>query len=376
MKRDLIVFGEDWGRHPTSTQHLVRRLANDRKVVWINSVGMRRPRLGLRDLKRIGQKLHSMSNGRSTPQQSAVLPDNMTIIEPKVVPWPGSRVVSQINRYVGGRVLRRHIDNANLSNPAIWVSVPTAVDLLPALPDSPVVYYCGDDFGGLAGVDHEPVLACEKRLADKAEKIFTVSEILADKFDRSKIVDLPHGADVEMFSSPTDRPADMPGSGKIAGFYGSISEWLDQNLMADVASRLPGWTFLFIGDIQCDVTRLMDFRNIQFLGPRRHNQLPSYAQHWTVSLLPFVDNDQIRACNPLKLREYLATGTPIVATPFPALKAYARHIRIAGDAAGFTHAIQTASSDTTESRTARSDEVRGESWERRAALAAEVIDRL
>ena len=33
MTADLVVFGEDWGAHPSSTQHLVRRLIGDRRFL-------------------------------------------------------------------------------------------------------------------------------------------------------------------------------------------------------------------------------------------------------------------------------------------------------------------------------------------------------
>ena len=38
----MIVFGEDWGAHPSSTQHLMTRLAGDRDILWVNSIGLRR----------------------------------------------------------------------------------------------------------------------------------------------------------------------------------------------------------------------------------------------------------------------------------------------------------------------------------------------
>ena len=56
MPHDLVVFGEDWGRHPSSTQHLVSRLAAERKTVWVNSLGLRRPRLSWPDLQRLAAK--------------------------------------------------------------------------------------------------------------------------------------------------------------------------------------------------------------------------------------------------------------------------------------------------------------------------------
>jgi glycosyltransferase involved in cell wall biosynthesis len=378
MKRDLIVFGEDWGRHPSSTQHIIRRLAADRKIVWINSVGMRRPRLNISDAKRVFEKIGKRSSSVQRPKRKVSVPDNMKVIEPKVLPLPGSQIAAVINRKIGARKINDQIKAANLNNPAIWVSVPTAVDLLPALPQAPVAYYCGDDFGGLDGVDHEPVLKCETTLAQIAQKIFTVSPELAKKFDKSKVVDLPHGADIEMFAKPAERAVDLPLGNKVAGFYGSISAWLDQDLMRQVAISKPDWTFVFIGDIRCDVTKLSHLRNVRLLGARPHDQLPRYAQHWTVSMLPFVDNAQIRACNPLKLREYMATGTPIISTPFPALEPYSPWINIESSATGFQSALEFAriESANPERRASRANAVAGETWEARAQQAAAVIDAL
>ena len=55
--RDLIVFGEDWGALPSSTQHIVRHLAKSRRVIWVNSIGLRRPVLSWHDIKRAFNKL-------------------------------------------------------------------------------------------------------------------------------------------------------------------------------------------------------------------------------------------------------------------------------------------------------------------------------
>ena len=61
MTQTLVVFAEDWGRHPSATQHLVRRLAATSPVLWINSIGMRRPRLTMRDARRAAGKLFSQA---------------------------------------------------------------------------------------------------------------------------------------------------------------------------------------------------------------------------------------------------------------------------------------------------------------------------
>ena len=62
MTHDLLVFGEDWGGLPSSTQHLIGKLATDHKTVWINSIGLRRPRLCLHDIKRMWNKMTVGSN--------------------------------------------------------------------------------------------------------------------------------------------------------------------------------------------------------------------------------------------------------------------------------------------------------------------------
>ena len=377
MTRDLIVFGEDWGAHPTSTQHLVSRLARDRLVLWVNSVGMRRPRFSVRDARRIAQKVKSMARPLRGPTPNLMTPKNLTVIEPRVLPLPNNAIAAVFNRAVGARKIAAAADAAGLTDPAIWVSVPTAVDLLPALPKAPIVYYCGDDFGGLAGVDHEPVLSCERRLGVSAKKIFTVSDALSLKFRADKVVELPHGVDYDLFSTPETRATDLPQRGPVAGFYGSISAWLDQRLIAEVATQLDDWAFVFIGRVECDVDTLRQCPNVRFLGPRAHSQLPGYVQHWNASLLPFLDNRQIRACNPLKLREYLAAGTPVVSTPFPAVKAYASFVEQAPDAARFVSALRRTLENTDqEARAARMASVANESWERRAKDAAKVVDAL
>jgi len=365
MTRDLIVFGEDWGRHPSSTQHLIRHLAEDRQVIWVNSIGMRRPRLSFADIGRAAKKLRNAGNrAAKTPPHS--VPENMSIVNPLAVPMPGNPAAAKFNRAVLGRKIRRAADTRGLRDPIMWTSLPTAVDLVGACGDNGLVYYCGDDFGALAGVDHEPVLACERRLAASADVIFAASAPLAARFDPNRTVHLPHGAHVELFTEPAHRAPDLPNDGPVAGFYGSLSEWLDQDLVVACATQLPQWQFVFIGDQRTNLERLKALPNVRLLGPRAHEDLPSYVQHWDVSLLPFVDNAQIRACNPLKLREYLAAGRPIVATPFPALQTYADHIRQAVDADSFAAAINSSRADTFEFQRQRREIVRSESWQHRA----------
>jgi len=256
--RDLIVFGEDFGGLPSSTQHLVRHLAKQHKVLWVNSIGLRQPRLSVKDITRAFNKLTGRSNA---------LTQNM--------------------------------------------------------------------------LDPQNVAQHELELIEKSDLIFAASEKLMDKFPSEKAQLLPHGVDVGLFSTPVPRAHDLPSNHRpIAGFYGSLSEWLDYDMVKHVATAMPEWDFVFIGPNELDTLSLPNLENVHYLGPRPHHTLPSYSQHWDVSLLPFVDNEQIRACSPLKLMEYLAAGTPIVTTPFPAMVPYNNHVTSVENAQQMVEALE------------------------------------
>jgi len=322
MAHDLLVFGEDWGGLPSSTQHLIGQLANKHKTVWINSIGLRRPRVSLRDIKRMWNKV--IAGHHINPKDSIVLPNgDFHLVNPITIPAPHYKLERIIASELIAAQVNPVIINAELRSPILWTSLPTAVDVADKIDHSALVYYCGDDFSSLAGVDHETVCIHEQELVEKADLIIAASDELAAQLPADKTRILPHGVDYSLFSTPTDRAKDLVDNGRpIAGFYGSISEWLDLDLLTGTISRLPNWNFIFIGNQVTDVSALRKFENVTFLGDREHEVLPSYVQHWTASILPFVDNQQIQHCNPLKLREYIAAGRPVISTPFPALSPY------------------------------------------------------
>lgn len=374
MNHDLIVFGEDWGQHPSSTQHLIKHLAQDRKVIWINSIGLRRPKFSVTDISRVANKLKRMF--RKKVCQSTERPENMTFIEPKVIPVATRKWEVNFNRLSLGKTLRKVMKRENIQNPIFWTSLPTATELTGICAESAIVYYCGDDFGALAGVDHKPVLNCELKLVDRADLILTASTALAKKFDPIKTKVLPHGVDMELFSIPSIKAHDLPEHGPVAGFYGSISEWLDQDLIIQCAASLPDWTFLFVGSQHVNVSKLQSMSNIHLLGARPHDQLPSYVQHWDVSIMPFMDNAQIRACNPLKLREYMAAGRPIVATAFPALEPYKNYITQANTPNEYIRGLKSAFKEGLTNQVDRQKAVRTESWSARAVDVNKMLNAL
>mgnify|MGYP006276756335 FL=1 len=368
-RRDLIVFGEDWGAHPSATQHLITHLARDRRVLWVNSIGLRRPRIGMKDARRAVQKLRQAS-GQSAPPR---VPEGLEVLPPLAIPWPGSALAHRANR----ALLRRQIAprSDDLERPILWASLPTAMAAVEALEPDGVVYYCGDDFAALDGVDHAPVAALERRLAARADVVFAASEELTGRFSGSRAIYLPHGVDTDLFARPAPRPSDLPEGGPVAGFYGSLSAWLDLDLIAEAADTLPDWQFVLIGPERTDLSALKARANIRLLGPRDHAALPGYLQHWDVSMIPFRDTPQIRACNPLKLREYLAAGTPVAVTDFPALAPYRDLLSVHAPQQSYAETLRAALTMTACAPVRRA-RVEAESWAARARQVANVLEAL
>lgn len=368
---DFIVFGEDWGAHPSSTQHLISHMPGRGRTVWVNSIGLRRPRLDLPDLRRVLRKVGDAVARQPRARLAAPAPPG-PVVQPLVLPLARSVAVRALNRALLRRSVGGAARAAGLDRPVLWVSLPSAVDAVGQLGEAAVVYYCGDDFGALEGVDHAACLAMEAELAGRADLILAASPQIAARFPVGKTHVLPHGVDLDLFATPAPRAADLP-QGPCAGFYGTLAAWLDYDLIAAAARAMPQWTFVFVGHVAADISALSGLANVMLLGPRSHEALPGYAQHWAASLIPFRDTPQIRACNPLKLREYLAAGSPIVSTPFPAMMPYAAHVMQVTTPEEMVAALWASLAAAPQARDARQICVAGESWAARAATAASLI---
>jgi glycosyltransferase involved in cell wall biosynthesis len=115
----------------------------------------------------------------------------------------------------------------------------------------------------------------------------------------------------------SDVPTDLPPGPRI-GLIGLLDERVDQDLLCRLALEIPLAHVILIGkqdDIKID--KLRGLANLHFLGPKPFDQLPEYVSNFTVGLIPYVVNEQTLSVNPIKLREMLAAGCPVVSTALP-----------------------------------------------------------
>ena len=378
MSRDLVVFGEDWGAHPSSTQHLIREFLRDRQVIWVNSLGLRTPKISMKDGMRALRKFNDLVRRSLAPEPENFASETLApdvVIAPAAIPMPGNATAAAITRALVSRQVRASMERLEMKKPVLWTSLPTAEPMIGAFDEHAVVYYAGDDFSALDGVDHRPVVELEQKLAARAELVLAASPEIAKRFCASKTMVVPHGVDIQLFSTPRLRPFDLPLGGPIIGFYGNISGWIDIPLLVAAARAMPEAHFVLIGPMNTDVHVLQRQENVTLLGPKKHADLPAYVQNFDVAILPFLDTPQIRACNPLKLREYLASGAAIASIDFPALDSYRALVHVGNDAPTFIAAIRAALKDQAR-KGLRQRAVANETWKRRAEDIAAVIDLL
>ena len=319
----FIVFAEDWASHPSSTQHLFAELAKNHEIHWVNSIGMRKPSLKINDLKRVVSKFKQLFSKSS--HAAIKTPKALRVYKLPVLPWHNNALIKRFNKWVYSQYFK------NISDEPVmyWLSVPTAEYLITKQKRDKLVYYCGDDFSALAGVDATLVAPFEKNLIQKADLIYVISAFLMNKMPSQKTQMLSHGVSYDLFTSQCEIAPEISHlNGPIIGFYGSINAWLDISLLTALVAQRPSYQLVLVGDIVGPTAQLLQFKNVTHIPAVEHARLASFSAHWNVSVLPFVNNEQIRACDPLKLKEYLAAGTPIVATDFPAVKQYQTDIFI------------------------------------------------
>jgi glycosyltransferase involved in cell wall biosynthesis len=367
---NIVCFAKDWSEDPTSCNHVMRALSGKNRVLWLNSVAARRPNFGSgRDLRKMGRKVLGFLKG---PRQ---VEPNLWVYTPLVLPFPYSPAVVRINRWILRGTVGALRLGLGMRDFQLWTFLPTTAAYVGSLGESLAVYYCTDEWSGFSHLGQEPVAAMEQSLCRKVDAVFTTSRPLRErKAPWNKETHLAsHGVDHAHFAAALDERTveapDLAGLARpIVGFFGLIEDWIDLSLLTYVARQRPQWSIVLLGKANVDVESLRAFPNIHLLGRRPYRELPSYAKAFDVAICPFVSNELTRNINPIKLREYLSAGLPVVATGIPEAALYPGSCQLVEGPEAFLAACESAlNSDSKESRRKRSDAMRSETWESRAA---------
>lgn len=366
--RDILCFANDWDGDPLSKKHIMRRLARDNRVLWVESLGNRAPRVDAHDARRILTKLGRFGRGLR------LVEPNLWVLTPVAIPWYRSPWAARLNAAVLGATLRLAMRRLGFRRPISYSFVPASAWVVGKLGESRVVYHCVDENGSFLGAGPE-IARLEEALIRRADLTIVCSQPLLERKLRisPRTVLLRHGVDYAHFAAALDPatpvPADLAWLPKpVIGFHGLVAEWIDLALIRRVADALPGASVVLIGDVRVPTGPLEGAGNVHLLGRKPYAQLPAYCRGFDVALLPFIVDELTTHASPLKLREYLAAGLPVVSTAIPEARELAG-VRVADDGDGFVRAVVEALADRPGPRAERSATMADESWDR-------TIDRL
>lgn len=368
-KYEVVVFSDDWYGLPFSAKHLLKNFLPEIPLIWVETIGLRSPKLNLYDIRRSVEKLSGWFSKDDGPAPQA--PHNLRIVNPFQIPYNQFSFVRELNKLKMIRSLAELTKKDEKRDRVVITTWPFLGHLIGHLSEDLSIYYRVDDFSEFPGVNKKNISRLENEIIEKADLVIGSAENLCQLPNGKQAKYLPHGVDFQHFSahpSHTGIPHLLDGlpSPRI-GFFGLMNSWLDLQLVADVAADFPAWSFVMIGPSQIPKSQLPGGANMHYAGPVPYDRLPAYAGHFDVGLIPFKINKLTEAVNPLKLMEYFAIGLPVVSTPLPEVLKYQEWVHIGSDRASFARAIQKALADREESaRKKRRQIARAKSWEAKA----------
>ena len=378
MQRPVIWFSIfDWwtSSHGHSDFQLALRLAATRPVLFVNTIGLRVPRLGKteRVWRRVMRKVRSAAHGLARPVDNLTGFSVLSLVAPPV-----------FNGFGGGVALHAAIAQVRFAlslramlDPVCVVTVPTALPLAESLSPGRIIYYRSDDHSAFAEAN-PAVASLERRLLAEAQVVlYAARHLMAREIERTgdRAFHLEHAVDPAVFHpgvAPDTAIAGLPAPR--IGFFGALrGHAVDFDLLGRVADRIAPGSLVLMGDRSDHLGDLAARPNVHLLAPRPHAAMPSCWSALSAAILPYRQTAWTWGIDPIKLREAMAMGLPILGTAIPATVAHADRVDIVDPAKDFGEALASALSRP---RPVETTGAAIPTWSDRATALAQIIDRM
>lgn len=366
MKYSSVVCfagGDWWYHHPHSYNHLMRQFAKEVKVLYVNSL----PVGGVGGGKSSRRVLNKL---KSAFRFFKRVDDKLFIFTPFFIPMKDSKFLLEVNSILLNIQIGLLTFILNMRDPLFWITNPNGYIYLRKAGRRKTVYQVVDK---VPAYRHAGKMTFEfdRKLSEEADLIFTPGRVLFEEKSTlfpSKSFRIRHGVDVGHFSARSDsRPADFPSNGKKTfTYWGSIDyKKVDYDLLKFLSEKNTEYNILLIGRIfDFRVEDFLSCKSIFFIGEKSYEELKCYASFSDGFLIPWDSRDEMnRNASPIKLREYLSTGKPIVATYIPEFEEFKDLIYISKDKEDFLNNLKKASSENSPAmQNKRIDSVKENSW--------------
>jgi glycosyltransferase involved in cell wall biosynthesis len=367
-----------WGRHPSAANiscagspRAINRLGEHHRDAPVESARA--------DLAKGGERVRLWLGQVSA---ATAAPPNMTLVTPPK--WQSFHRGWQhrLNGMLVGRALGSALAAPGarpVERRVVLTTLPVAVAFFDSIDADAWVYYCVDDFSTWPGTEGKLMGDMERELVARVDAVVAASTVLAERIaamGRAPVL-LTHGVDLGHWAghgSNGDAGAPPPGwwtdlRRPIVLFWGLIDRRLDLGWLAALTHPETGvgGSVVLVGPRQAHDPALARLDRVYLPGPVPYEALPILAREADVLVMPYADLPVTRAMQPLKLKEYLATGKPVVVRSLPATRAWADAADVVETAAEFVRRVaERAKRGAPPEQLAARRRLDDESWEAKA----------
>jgi teichuronic acid biosynthesis glycosyltransferase TuaH len=316
MKKILYISLVDWYWIKQRPQHFAEILSKDNLVTYLCIKNfIRDPSL----------RCHGLEDD-FLDKSIINLSKNLKIVRITEIPKQKKyKFILNLNQWIYRQVLLRLDRKINYD--FIFISHPNQYNMLPPklLAGKKVIYDCMDNYLEFNGINKKQLLENENAILELCHHVIVSSKNLYQKLikRKSNIVDkisvINNGVDTDRFNLDEIIKSEenlIRKNNKVKiGYIGTISNWVNLDLIKRVAEYHQEFEFYFIGpkDDNVDISHLKDLDNIIFTGTQSYYKIPELLKCLTVAIMPFEKTELILSVNPVKIYEYLSLGKPVVA---------------------------------------------------------------
>lgn len=371
MKKIIYLSLVDWFWIKQRPQHMTELLSKNNKVTYICKMPWKKNTNAIISHSLNDNDLHKEFISRN---------NNMKIIRKKGVPKENK---FKIIRYINSKLFKSYLlklDKLNkydivvLTNPNQYEFIPNEF-----LNNKVFIYDCMDDYKSWPGCDKNKLVMYEKKVINMSNIVIVSSDELYNnmlKYDlklKHKTYVINNGVDIKSFNKNNLRIENevnviKNNNRKKVGYIGTISTWVDLNLIKNIALKYNKLDFYIVGPVEqgMNIDEYKNIKNIIFTGSQPYYSIPNILDKLDVAIMPFKKIDLIKSVNPVKIYEYLAMGKPVIALKYKETEKFGNLIYTYDSEDDFMKVLEIALNDNNELLDERIKFAKLNSWEKRA----------
>ena len=349
----IICFGSEKWEYPGLQQTVMRLLAKNNRVLYVNPLGTRRISLSPSQFRfYFNRTIRIFSHNRAKNKNAF---NNIIVCNPWIIPLVYNDIVTKFNRILIRRQFLRLLYRHDFQKYILWLGTPSAFFLIDLFNPELLLYNPVDRYYAFSFVNKRKLRYYEEKIVKRADVNICTSDAIRNDllpYNENSFV-VSHGVDFDHFNSALldgKIPDDIKGIPKpIIGYFGGICERVNFRLLFRVAKRYPYASIVLIGKKLHDVAGLEKLKNVYLLGYKQFSELPLYLKEFTVCLIPYHVNELMEGVDPIKLREYLCVGKPIVSVDLPEVRKFNEIVYIGKNEDDYVNKIGEAIEERNES---------------------------